>query len=138
MVSLQESRAPADRPGLAGKRILIVEDSFLLALDLRRIMESAGCVVRGPCASVPEALACLRQHDVDGAVLDFDLQETSTTVAAELVEQGIPFIVVSGYEHDFLPDALRREDYVGKPISRSRLVEIANERFVHRDGPTTV
>jgi len=118
-----------NRPGLAGKHILIVEDSFLLALDVTRFMESLGCIMRGPVSSIREALACLRQQDIDGAILDFDLQETSAAVAAELVEQGIPFVVVSSYEHDFLPAHLRQEDYIGKPISRTSLAEIACARF---------
>ena len=128
--TLRKSAGRTNRQGLlAGKQILIVEDSFLLGLDLSRFVESLGCVRRGPFSSTREALACLRQQDIDGAIIDFDLQETSAAVAAELVAQGIPFVVVSSYEHDFLPAHLRKEDYIGKPISRTSLAEIACARF---------
>ena len=129
MLSPRTPTPRANRPGLAGKKILIVEDSFLLGLDLSRFVESLGCVRRGPFSSTREALACLRQQDIDGAIIDFDLQETGAAVAAELVEQGIPFVGVSSYEHDFLPSHLRKEDYIGKPISRASLAETARARF---------
>ncbi len=129
MVFVQKPARRTDRPGLAGKQILVIEDSFLLALDLTHVMEELGCVVRGPFSSIPKALACLRQGDIDGAILDFDLQETSAAVAVELAARGIPFVVMSSYEHDFLPSHLRKEDYLGKPISESSLVEIASARF---------
>ena len=129
MPSLRTATVRTNRQGLAGKQIVIVEDSFLLALDVTRFMESLGCVMRGPFSSIRDALACLREQDIDGAILDFDLQEISTAVAVELVEQGIPFVVVSSHDHDFLPAHLRQEDYIGKPISRSSLAEIASSRF---------
>lgn len=129
MLSPRTPTLRANRPGLAGKHILIVEDSFLLALDVSRFMESLGCIMFGPFSSTREALACLRQQDIDGAIIDFDLQETGAAVAVELVEQGIPFVVVSSYEHDFLPAHLRQEHYIAKPISRTGLAEIARARF---------
>src|SRR5438445_666625 len=47
---------PAHSP-LAGLRILIVEDTALVAGELVRVLRQAGCVVVGPCPSVPVALA---------------------------------------------------------------------------------
>ena len=41
------------------KRILVVEDEFLIALDIAGALEQGGLVVIGPLASVRDALAAL-------------------------------------------------------------------------------
>ena len=42
---------------MAAKRILVVEDEFLIALDITGALEQGGLVVIGPLASVRDALA---------------------------------------------------------------------------------
>ena len=54
--------------------ILVVEDDYMIADDLRRDLEAAGARVLGPVPSLPEALELLRGADrLDAAVLDVNL-----------------------------------------------------------------
>jgi hypothetical protein len=46
---------PAPDDPLRGKRILIVEDSFLVAQDLAAAVNRCGCEVLGPVASATKA-----------------------------------------------------------------------------------
>ena len=80
------------------RRVLIVEDEVLIALDLAEQLEEAGFEVLGPAVSVAAALELIKSIGCDSAVLDVNLgKETSEPVAQQLVTLGIPFIVLSGY-----------------------------------------
>lgn len=85
---------------LAGKRCLVLDDEFLIALDIQQILETAGAG-RVICVSTADAaLAALRVGPrIDLAVLDVMLSgvmRTSVTVAAALAAQKIPFIFLTG------------------------------------------
>ena len=38
------NQLPSDEPPFAGKRFLMVEDEYLIALDIQQVLESAGAV----------------------------------------------------------------------------------------------
>jgi CheY-like chemotaxis protein len=93
-------RAPVDLTGLA---VLVVEDEMLLALDYRTILEEKGCDVLGPVPTERKALAVLEDRRPDVVVLDLNLNgEQPTSLAKALLDSGIPFAIVTGYEqkHD--------------------------------------
>ena len=52
---------------LAGRRILIVEDEFLLAMELELLLQQRGCLVLGPASSVDRALALIDGEPPDAA-----------------------------------------------------------------------
>jgi PAS domain S-box-containing protein len=80
-----------------GRRILIVEDAVLLALELEAGLTEAGAIVVGTAADVEEALR-LAETPFDVAVLDANLNGTPVTpVAAALQAKGKPFIFATGY-----------------------------------------
>src|SRR5436309_2055694 len=58
---------------LSGRRILIAEDEFFVAILVEQILKALGCVCLGPVASVEEVVPALRMNDVDAAVLDINL-----------------------------------------------------------------
>jgi DNA-binding NtrC family response regulator len=90
---------------LAGRRILIVEDEFLLALELERRVRAAGGAVVGPVGSVERALARVRDDHLDGALLAVNLNERPITPVVEaLRERGVPFILVTAYGDAAPPD----------------------------------
>src|SRR3990170_2792714 len=79
----------------AAKRILVVEDEFLIALDIAGALEQGGLVVIGPLASVRDALAALEREQVDGALLDANLGgEPVGRVADALSARRVPFAFV--------------------------------------------
>ncbi len=85
---------------LSGKRCLVLDDEFLIALDIQQILEFAGAAHVACAATVPEALELLRREpDFDVAVLDMKIggpQPNSLGVAALLAEKGTPFVFLTG------------------------------------------
>jgi CheY-like chemotaxis protein len=135
MASFKNPKPQQDVPHVAGLSILVIEDNFLLARELEQALRDAGCAVQGPLATEPEALAFVEghAHEVDGVLLDVNLQGVkATAVADELVGRDIPFIIVTGYEYDVLPPTLRKGDYVAKPISMADLLKKASHQFRRR------
>ncbi len=82
---------------LAGRKILVLEDEALIALELQIALEEAGSAVE-LAMTAETALSMLEQHVFDAAVLDVNLGHNSTCaeVAERLREMGAPFVVHSG------------------------------------------
>lgn len=70
-------------------RILIVEDEFLIALELECLLQDAGHEVVGIAASSDEAIALGREHAPDLAFVDIHLADglTGIDVARELSDR---------------------------------------------------
>jgi PAS domain S-box-containing protein len=117
-----DDSSPVAAPPLVGKRILIVEDEALVAMEMAAILAQAGYVVAGPVARLDEALARARGDAIDGALLDLNLGGLSGIAVAELLaEQGVPFAFVTGYEDTGVPPSLGDVPVVGKPFSAEEL-----------------
>jgi CheY-like chemotaxis protein len=103
---------------LRGRRILVVEDDYMLADDLREDLESAGAEVLGPVATVEDALALLAREDrLDGAVLDVNLAgEAVYPVADALLARGVQFAFATGYDGWSLPAAYAGIPRFEKPL----------------------
>ena len=107
------------------KRILVVEDEFLIALDIAGALEQGGLVVIGPLASVRDALAALEREQVDGALLDANLGgEPVGRVADALIARRVPFAFVSGYGREQLPAQHQRAPLIAKPFTGDDLLRV--------------
>jgi DNA-binding response OmpR family regulator len=106
------------------KRILVVEDESLLALDIADQLTDAGFEVVGPATSVKMALCLIHEEGCDAAVLDVNLgNETVDSVAFSLQDRGVPFFFLSGNSREQLPAALHEFLWVSKPVSQPMLLE---------------
>jgi len=114
--------------GLAGQRILLVEDEYLVGEDLRYIIEQAGFQVIGPFDTSEAALGAMDSGTLDGAVLDVRLHDNSTSVAVarELLLRGLPFLVLTAYERQIVPPEMRKAPYLAKPYLRASLVDMVS------------
>lgn len=103
---------------LCGRRILVVEDDFVLAQDLREELEKQGAEVMGPAATVAAALDLLEAEPAPcAAILDLDLGGVRVyPVARALQTQGIPFLFATGYSGEALPEAYADVPCVEKPV----------------------
>jgi DNA-binding LytR/AlgR family response regulator len=104
---------------LAGLRILIVEDEFLLAMELEMLLQQRGCMVLGPVSSVGQALAALDGEQPDVAFLDVNLKgERATPIAAALQARRVPFVLITGYSALQLTEPeLREAPRIDKPVN---------------------
>tara|TARA_Y100000589_G_scaffold118830_2_gene113045 strand:- start:14583 stop:14957 length:375 start_codon:yes stop_codon:yes gene_type:complete len=111
-------------------RTLVVEDSFLLGLQMKADLEQLGMEVLGPVPNVQAAIDMIDQNPVDAAILDINLgNETSFPVAHALQERGIPFVFITGYDDMILDDKLLEGHALfRKPIRMDTLCE-AVRRF---------
>jgi CheY-like chemotaxis protein len=109
--------------GFAGCRVLVVEDEFLMAEELRDALEDVGARVLGPAPSVEAALALLDGTPaIDAAILDVKLGgECSFAVADALVARGVPFVFATGYDASALPLAYRGAHRCEKPVDMTTL-----------------
>lgn len=107
------------------RTILIVEDEFLIAMDLQYMLEARGWRVIGPVATVDEAL-CLLEHELPlVALLDVNLgTELVTPVAEDLKRRGVPFALASAYAQPELYGGaiLAGVPNAGKPMNERRVV----------------
>jgi two-component system, response regulator PdtaR len=109
---------------LEGLCVLVVEDEFLLAMELEALLEQRGWRVLGPVATIDRALAILDQHRPAVAVLDVNLKgRRATPVAAALRDRGVPFVLVTGYSDGQLNEPeLRGQPRLEKPLDRQKLL----------------
>lgn len=115
--------AGKDMARLAGRRLLVVEDEPLLALDNVAALEGAGAAVLGPAATVREALGIIDSAPLDAAVLDANLQgHPVDEIAAALTARNVPFLFVTGYGPESLPRAFSRTTMLSKPFDRKQFI----------------
>jgi PAS domain S-box-containing protein len=113
---------------LKGRRFLIVEDEPLIALDIVAGLESVGVNVEGPIGSVKEALRAIQERSFDGVLLDANLRgEPVDEVAAALTRRNIPFVFVTGYGRQALPESFARSMVLTKPFTQEQLFRAASQ-----------
>lgn len=103
--------------------ILVVEDEFLIALDIVAALENAGLSVVGPASTVSDALAAIENGPLRGALLDAHLGgESASRIADALASRGLPFAFVSGYGRESLPPTHSAAPLVRKPFTDQELL----------------
>jgi len=110
---------------LKGLRVLVVEDEFLVALEVESALEDFGCSVVGPFAKLAKALDAARSTPVDGAVLDINLNGEMVYPLAEfLAAKEVPFVFITGYTAADLPERFRPFRRLPKPLAPESLRDI--------------
>jgi CheY-like chemotaxis protein len=103
-------------------RILIVEDSMLVAMEAEALLLECGCTIVGPAATVARGLAAVRETELDGALLDINLGDERVWPVAELLEQRqVPFLLTTGYDISEVPPRFRECPLLSKPLTRQRV-----------------
>lgn len=103
--------------------VLIVEDEWVIAAYLQQLLEEAGYHIHGPAACVGYALQLLDQNPPNVALLDVSLRgERSFELARALRERSIPFAFMTGYLAGDIPEDLRNNPTIGKPIDNDVLL----------------
>ena len=108
------------------RRILVVEDEYLIASDLAEAIVQAGGTALGPCANVEAAQRILRSAPdaPDGAILDLNLRGASVVAfAKELDARGVKLIYHTGYETTPEEEGLPVGLMTIKPMRRDDLMD---------------
>jgi CheY-like chemotaxis protein len=124
-------RKPLAGANLRGLRLLVVEDEYLLAEDLRQSLERLGVEVLGPVPTVAQALQLLRSEEpLDGAILDVNLQGDYIFPVLDLLrERRVPFVLATGYDAWALPAAYADAPRCDKPLDMRRLAIVLHEQL---------
>lgn len=110
-------------PDLNGKRIVVVEDDYLLATDICRNLRDLGATVLGPAPTPFYAMHLIGSKKVDAAVLDVRLHGTTVfEVADVLQDQGVPFLFATAFERKALPERFQHVPILEKPLDRQKLL----------------
>lgn len=119
------------RKVLQGKRILLVEDELLAALDIAEMVADLGAEVIGPIATLDEAMAVAEREPIDGAILDVKLDHTFTTpLVLALARRNVPTLLSTGYERVMLPEELADLPKLTKPYDEASLLRAAEIHLV--------
>jgi CheY-like chemotaxis protein len=118
---LSETETPDD---LRGLRVLLVEDSPAVADALKQHLELLGATVAGPAATAAEAREMIMGGRPDVALVDFHLRgENSYTLIAQLRQEGIPVIMLTGSVESSSPASLEGVVVLEKPIREEQILE---------------
>lgn len=132
VMSRSEAKArDADRPGtgeqsarsLSGRRILVLEDEALIAMQLEQALAQAGCEIVGPATRLSEAFDLIYSSPIDAALLDVNVAgERSYAIADILRAKSIPFAFVTGFEAgSILPAHFQSVPVLAKPFENAQL-----------------
>jgi CheY-like chemotaxis protein len=117
---------------LNGRKVLIVEDQYAVALDLCEGLDREGASVVGPVSSVEDALKMLESSGrPDVAVLDIKLQGGLVYPVADRLEQlGVPYLFTSACEPDEIPEQYRCAPRFDKPVRLTSIIAAIREQIL--------
>lgn len=115
-------------PDLSGKRIVVVEDNFLVAADLCNQLRDLGATVLGPAPTTFYAEQLISSKRIDAAILDVRLHgATVYEIADRLRSRGVPILFATAVSREDLPGRFRDAPYLGKPIDFAKLLAKVGE-----------
>jgi len=127
------ARDTGPEPDGDSEGVLVVEDDALLALAVAEMLKNEGFHVIGPAHSADRALTLIERTLPALAVLDVNLgKQTSEPVAVELRRLGVPFLCVSAYSSDQMPDAFPGAPFLPKPLEERSFLGMVRARSADR------
>jgi two-component system, response regulator PdtaR len=110
-------------------KVMLVEDEYLVAMDIQLALEQQRYEVVGPFRTVRDALSNLEISPPHAAIIDWNLgSETSEQIARALKERNVPFIISTGYGDSYFANTFAADaPIVSKPLElRVLLDRLAN------------
>ena len=106
-----------------GGKILVVEDSYLLAELISSCLRDWGLETLGPTGRLGEACKLAREHAMAGAVQDVKFGDgLCFPICTILKSRKIPFVFMTGYrDRSLIPLEFRAAPVVWKPFDEDEL-----------------
>ena len=126
-----QSGGEPDTANAQRKRILVVEDSALVAMEVEAALREIGWEVVGPASGLERALDLLDREAPDGAVLDIQLGDEEVYPLADMLRtRSVPFVFATGYDRAAtLPERFQHTLTVQKPFDAATLKAAALKTF---------
>ncbi|HEY8591835.1 MAG TPA: response regulator [Sphingomicrobium sp.] len=109
---------------LKGKRILVVEDSPVVAPFTVDILEELGCEVIGPAPNMAAARELAEGEEFDAALMDVRIRGDRSYAICDILDaKNVPFVFTSGYADWQLPEKWEAVPRLQKPYTMGQVEE---------------
>ncbi len=110
--------------GATSRRVLVVEDEYLIAKRIAGELAKLGIETVGPAGTVAQALALIAHGDhLDGATLDIKVRDAKVFAVADALQaRGVPFVFATGYDQQAIPDRYSDVAHQHKPIDAAQVL----------------
>ena len=116
--------------GLASRRILVIEDSPVVAPFTVDILGELGCEVVGPAPNMAVARELVEAGGFDAALMDIHIRGDRVFPLCEaLAGKGVPFVLTSGYADWAMPEEWRDRPRLQKPYTIEQVEEALGALF---------
>jgi len=103
-------------------RLLVVEDEYLIRMLLEDMLADIGYDVAAAVGTIAEAATLAADGQFQAAILDVNLDgQEIFPVADILAKRGLPFVFVTGYGEQSLPERHRGRPSLQKPFQSGQL-----------------
>jgi CheY-like chemotaxis protein len=117
----------ADRPELAGSRILVVEDSPVVGPFTADLLGELGFEVVGPAPNMAAARELIEDGVFDAALMDVHIRGERVFPLCDLLDaMGVPFVLTSGYGDWQVPEKLEKRPRLQKPYTIAQVEKALN------------
>ena len=109
---------------LAGRRILVVEDSPVVAPFTVNVLEDLGCVAVGPAPNMATVRELIENETFDAAIMDVHIRGERVFALCDLLDaRDVPFLLTSGYADWQVPEEWADRPRLQKPYTFDQLRE---------------
>jgi CheY-like chemotaxis protein len=105
--------------------VLIVEDEFMIAMQLAEWVAARGWKVEAIAVNVAQALKVLQSTErIETALIDMNLNGVMADEVIDALERrGVPFVIVTGNTVDDLGPRFAQYELVSKPVHFDELAQ---------------
>jgi CheY-like chemotaxis protein len=128
--SIKTHRPPPVKPGLKGRRILLIEDSPVVGPFTADLLDELGCVVVGPAPNMAAARELVDAGEFDAALIDVHIRGERVFPLCEMLQaKGLPFVLTSGYADWQMPEKWQDRPRLQKPYTLDQVEEALSGLF---------